>query len=133
MMFNLQNSTLSQKLQQLSAPERERLTNITQKWLPPFSNQSDTTGSILIEFLLPLIRFGLTDGQIEYLLHKLPKNCPPNHREIYFDFRLDRWQKHVEPPSLKECIQDYLQNAPSQAEGIEYVKNALRDVSDGLA
>jgi hypothetical protein len=128
-MFNLQNTTLSQRLQQLSVSERERLTNLTEKWLPLFSNQSDTTGSILIEFLLPLIRFGLADGQIDYLLHKLPTNYPPNHREIYFDFRLDRWLRHVEPPSLRECIQDFLQNAPSQAEGIEYVQNTLKDVS----
>lgn len=77
---------------------------------------------ILRAFLFPFAEFGLDSAQMLGLLDKVPGGWALDHREIYYDFRLARWQKHIEPPALAECLDEYLENSPSREEGSAYVR-----------
>jgi hypothetical protein len=77
---------------------------------------------MLRDFLLPFTEFGLEAPHMLALLEKVPPDWPLDHREMYYDFRLARWQKHIEPPTLAGCLDEYLENSPSPAEGEAYVR-----------
>lgn len=83
-------------------------------------------GDSLRSFLLPYAAFGMDSAQMLGLLEMLPAGSPLSHREMYYDFRLGRWQKHVEPPTLEECLEEYLASAPSREEGLDYLDKAFR-------
>lgn len=74
------------------------------------------------DFLLPMAEFGMDPAQMLGLLDKVPEGWTLSHRDIYYDFRLARWQKHIEPPTLAGCLDEYMENAPSKAEGLDYVR-----------
>jgi hypothetical protein len=76
----------------------------------------------LREFLLPLAAAGLDALQMLDLLGKVPSGWPLSHREMYYDFRLARWQMHIEPPTLAELLEEYLASAPSKEEGLAYLR-----------
>lgn len=76
----------------------------------------------LRDFLLPFAEFGLDEARMLELLAKVPEAWPLSHREIYFDFRLARWQKHVEPPTIADSLDEYLEHAPSREEGLAYLR-----------
>lgn len=76
----------------------------------------------LRDFLLPFTEFGLEAPHMLALLEKVPPDWPLDHREMYYDFRLARWQKHIEPPTIAELLDEYLENAPSETEGLEYLR-----------
>lgn len=80
-------------------------------------------GGGLRGFLLPFAAFGMDPAQMLGLLEKLPEGWTPSHREIYFDFRLGRWQRHIEPPTLEECLEEHLASAASEAEGLAWLKD----------
>jgi hypothetical protein len=46
---------------------------------------------------------------------------------MYFDFRFDRWMRHLEPPTLAECLDEYMLTAPSREEGMEYVRKVWEE------
>ncbi|MDB5103067.1 MAG: hypothetical protein JWP91_756 [Fibrobacteres bacterium] len=73
-------------------------------------------------FLLPLAESGLTATQMVRLAGKVPDGFPLDHREIYFDFRLARWMRHIEPPTISQCLDEYMENAESPAAGMAYLK-----------
>jgi len=73
-------------------------------------------------FLLPLAEFGLTCDQMHKLIEKIPTDFILSHREIYFDYRMNRWIKHIEPLSILECMEDYFVNSESPDEALEYLK-----------
>jgi hypothetical protein len=73
-------------------------------------------------FLLPLAEAGCPAAVLIRLAGKVPPGWPRDHRETYFDFRLDRWMRILEPLTLAECFEDYLRNAPSPGEGMAYLK-----------
>lgn len=73
-------------------------------------------------FLLPFAEFGMDSAQMLGLLDKVPAEWPLSHRDMYYDFRLGRWQRHIEPPTLADCLVEYLENAPSRAEGLAYIR-----------
>jgi hypothetical protein len=73
-------------------------------------------------FLLPLAEFGLSWGQMVDLAAKVPEDFPLDHRAIYFDFRLNRWIRHIEPPTISESLEEYLESAGTPAEGIAYLR-----------
>lgn len=75
------------------------------------------------DFLLPYAEFGLDSAQMLGLLDKVPAGWPLSHREMYYDFRLGSWQKHIEPPTLADCLLEYLDNASTRAEGLAYLRN----------
>jgi hypothetical protein len=74
-------------------------------------------------FLLPLAESGLTADQMVRLAEKVPDGFPLDHRDIYFDFRLGRWIKHIEPPTISQCLEEYLENAESPGQGLAYLRN----------
>lgn len=76
----------------------------------------------LRDFLLPFTEFGLEAPHMLALLEKVPPDWPLDHREMYYDFRLARWQKHIEPPTIAELLEEYVENAPSVAEGVGYLR-----------
>jgi hypothetical protein len=80
----------------------------------------------LREFLLPFAAAGLDAAQMLDLLGKVPPGWPLSHREMYYDFRLARWQKHLEPPTLADLLEEYLASAPSREEGLAYLKEEWR-------
>ncbi len=73
-------------------------------------------------FLLPMAENGFTAPQIKALANKVPAGFPLDHREIYFDFRLDRWIRHIEPPTVSEILDEYLESAETPAAGLAYLK-----------
>ena len=73
-------------------------------------------------FLLPLAEFGLNSEAIIQLAEKVPEDYPFDHREIYFDFRLNRWIKHIEPPTVSEVLEEYLESSESPSQGIAYLE-----------
>jgi hypothetical protein len=76
----------------------------------------------LRSFLLPFAAFGLDAAQMLGLLEKVPAGWPLDHREMYYDFRLERWQRHIEPPSVAEILDEYADNAPTPEEGLAYLR-----------
>jgi hypothetical protein len=74
------------------------------------------------DFLLPFAVFGLDTAQMLTLLEKVPADWPLNHREVYYDFRLERWQKHIEPPTVAGILDEYADNSPSPEEGLAYLR-----------
>lgn len=76
----------------------------------------------LRDFLLPLAAAGLDAGQMLDLVGRVPAGWPLSHREMYYDFRLARWQKHVEPPTLPELLEEYLSSASTREEGLAYLR-----------
>lgn len=76
----------------------------------------------LRDFLLPFTEFGLEAPHMLALLEKVPPDWPLDHREMYYDFRLQRWQKHIEPPSVAEILDEYADNAPTPDEGLAYLR-----------
>jgi hypothetical protein len=76
----------------------------------------------LPHFLLPMAEAGFTAAQIRGLAEKVPEGFPFDHREIYFDMRLGRWMRHLEPPTVSEILDEYLESAESPAEGYAFLK-----------
>ncbi|GEM_PF-2815309 len=73
-------------------------------------------------FLLPLAEFGMTGEQMIRMTEKVPDDFPFDHRNIYFDFRLGVWIKHIEPPTVSECLEEYFENAESPEQGLAYLR-----------
>lgn len=95
--------------------------------VPGRSRRADAKGgsldeAVLRDFLLPFAAFGLDPAQMMTLLEKVPADCPLDHREIYYDFRLERWQKHIEPPTVAGILDEYADNAPTPEEGMAYLR-----------
>jgi hypothetical protein len=76
----------------------------------------------LRDFLLPLAAAGLDADQMLDLLARVPAGWPLSHREMYYDFRLARWQKHIEPPTLQGLLEEYMESASSKEEGLAYLR-----------
>jgi hypothetical protein len=79
-------------------------------------------GPDMAYFLLPLAESGLDAPQMLRLARRIPEEYTLDHREIYFDFRLDRWMRILEPPTLAECLDSYVHTAPSPEEGLAYAR-----------
>lgn len=85
-------------------------------------NRPESDQDALPIFLLPLVEFGLTSDQMIRLAELVPADFPFDHRDIYFDFRLDLWIRHIEPPTISECLEEYLGNAESPQAGLAYLR-----------
>jgi hypothetical protein len=77
------------------------------------------------KFLLPMAEMGMTMQQMSALAQKVPDGWPFDHREIYFDFRLQRWMRILDAPTIDECLEDYVQHAPTQSEALSYLENRV--------
>jgi hypothetical protein len=122
--FHLGDHEMSSRLAKLSHSQLVALESAISKQIEIEATQNgpDALKRDWPVFLLPLAEFGLTDIQMLRLAEKVPKGFVIDHREIYFDFRLDRWIKHIEPPTLFECLEEYLASAESQADGMVYLE-----------
>ncbi|MBW8889493.1 MAG: hypothetical protein JF616_17185 [Fibrobacteres bacterium] len=114
--FRLDDSDPKSRLQRLSPPQAEALESVLRSLGKAWDGPSGAA------FLLPLAEAGFPAALMGRLAEKLPPGWPLDHRELYFDFRLDRWIRHLEPPTLAECLDEYVRTAPNPGEGLEYAK-----------
>ena len=113
--FHLEDFTVEARLLKLG-PDQAKAMSETVAAL-----RQDWDGD-LRAFLLPYVEFGLVANQMVKLMEALPQGSVLDHREMYFDFRLERWQRHIEPPTLDQCLEDYLEHSPSREQGMEYLR-----------
>ncbi|MDQ3000616.1 MAG: hypothetical protein M3Y08_05070 [Fibrobacterota bacterium] len=121
--FNLPDHTVEARLARLSAPQAEAL----EKALGNLFSADEGPNQVgkrdgLPLFLLPLAELGLTWDQMVGLVEKVPAGYVLDHREIYFDFRLGRWMKHIEPPTVAQILEEYIDTAESKNQGLTYLK-----------
>ena len=121
--FNIPDHTVEARLARLSAPQAEDL----EKALGVLSRAAEGPNPVgkrdgLPLFLLPLAELGLTWDQMVGLVEKVPAGHALDHREIYFDFRLGRWMKHIEPPTVSQILDEYVETAESKNQGLAYLK-----------
>lgn len=114
--FRMDDSNPTVRLRRLSPSQAEALETVLR------SLGKAWEGPAAAAFLLPLAEAGFPAALMGRLAEKLPPGWPTDHREVYFDFRLDRWMRILEPPALAECLDEYVRTAPSPAEGMDYVK-----------
>ncbi len=114
--FRLDDSDPAARLRRLSSPQAEALETALQ------SLGKAWEGPLAAAFLLPFAEAGFPAALMGRLAEKLPPGWPLDHRELYFDFRLDRWMRHLEPPTLAECLDEYVRTAASPEEGLEFAK-----------
>ena len=114
--FRLDDSDPASRLRRLAPSQAEALEGVLR------SLGKAWEGPEAAAFLLPFAEAGFSAALMGRLAEKLPSGWPFDHRELYFDFRLDRWMRHLEPPTLAECLDEYVRTAPSPAEGLEYAK-----------
>jgi hypothetical protein len=75
-----------------------------------------------LALLLPLAEFGLAADLMIKLMLAVPEGWPWDHRQIYYDFRLGRWMKHIEPPTVSECLEEYFENSESRESAMTYLR-----------
>lgn len=121
--FHLEDFTVDARLSKLNADQANAISEV----LTAMEQGADAgvnpgQDGEMRAFLLPYAEFGLMANQMIKLMKALPRGWSMDHREIYFDFRLERWQRHIEPPTLEQCLEDYLEHSPSREQGMEYIK-----------
>jgi hypothetical protein len=83
--------------------------------------RSESDQNLLPFFMLPFAEFGMTRDQMIRLGGQIPADYTLEHRAIYFDFRLERWMRHIEPPTVSECLEDYFENSESPEQALAYL------------
>ncbi len=83
-------------------------------------------------FIQPLIALGLGHEQIISLISKIPFGWQLDHKQMYYDFRLSRWIRHIEPDSLETSLRETLETAPTIEQGLEWVGQIVTKVSEEL-
>ena len=116
-MENLGPEARSQRLDPRQGMALAKALELSER-MPARSGRPDA----LRDFLLPFAVFGLDAAQMLGLLEKVPAGWPLDHREMYYDFRLGRWQKHIEPLSVSEILDEYADHAPTPEEGLAYLR-----------
>jgi hypothetical protein len=79
-------------------------------------------GAEMAWFLLPLAEAGLDGALMARIAAKVPGGWPLDHREMFWDFRLDRWIRHLEPPTLPELLDELVRNAETPEQGMAYIR-----------
>jgi hypothetical protein len=119
--FRLPDHGVEARLRRLDQAQAEALELALQGWGDSGGPALADAGALPL-FLLPLAECGLSARQILSLLEKLPAGFPLDHRQIYFDFRLARWLKHIEPPTFAEIMEEYLVHAETREAGLAYLR-----------
>jgi hypothetical protein len=120
--FRIPDHGLEARLARLGTDRMQALESALDRLAKGGRSPADAGGEAWPMFLLPLAESGLSADQMVRLGEKVPQGFPLDHRDIYFDFRLDRWIRHIEPPTIAQCLEEYLVNAESPAEGIAYLR-----------
>jgi len=124
-MFDLNQELYNHSQQNLSEAENSTLEQV-------FSELNLTDAYQIkkkTSFILPFIRLGLNAEQITGVVNQIPAGWSWDHREMYFDFRLARWIRHIEPKDLHETLKEYLDNAQNLEEGVLYIQKALAQLT----
>lgn len=79
-------------------------------------------GAVMAHFLLPLAEVGLDGAFMARVAAKVPRGWAFDHREMFYDFRLDRWIRHFEPPTLPELLDEIVRHAETPEQGMAYAK-----------
>jgi hypothetical protein len=130
--FSLAEFNLEARMTRLSKEQEKAFEEILKLCLNPES----TLGKLhlkreaWLEFFLPLAEFGLSSDQMLGLAMRVPEGFPYDHRQIYYDFRLGNWIKHIEPPTISEILEEYLENSESTVQGMVYLKGQWRAFLD---
>ncbi len=127
-MFDMEAELYKNSSSNLPGDERDTLEQVKREWGGKFKGSEVDFD----RFIIPFIKAGLTGSQIDTLLRKIPEGWELDHREMYFDFRLSRWIRHIEPKDLTETVREYLVNAGSLEEGALHVQKVLANLSKNL-
>ncbi len=121
--FRLKDHDLEARLGRLAPAQVQALESALSKFSGSVTTANRVTDdkSNLPLFLLPLAEFGLSAAQMIKLVEQVPGEFPFDHRSIYFDFRLNMWIKHIEPPTVMECLEEYLENSESESQALAYL------------
>jgi hypothetical protein len=133
--FTLSDQDLETRLRRLGRPQADALESILEHLSKNPTERGSgkaakaagaADGSVAddmpLSFLLPMVEAGFSAPQILTLLEKVPSGFPKDHRLIYFDFRLARWIRHIEPPTFREIMEEYLEHAPTREAGLVYLE-----------
>ncbi len=121
--FRLKDHDLEARLGRLALAQVQALESALSKMSGSVTtaNREPDHKSELPFFLLPLAELGFSAEQMIQLAERVPADFPFDHRNIYFDFRLNMWIKHIEPPTVVECLEEYLENAESESQALAYL------------
>jgi hypothetical protein len=118
--FRINDHDVKSRLSRLAPDQAEALVAALEA-LGPKPEAGEREG--LPGFLLPLAESGLSAAQMIRLAGLVPEAFPLDHREIYFDFRLGRWLRHLEPPTIAQCLDEYMEHAETPAAGLAYLRD----------
>lgn len=121
-MFDFQS--LRERIEKLGLVERRALAWVVLDMRQ--RRQNTALEEDLQRFVLPLAEMGLTLAQMMTLVQKVPNDWPLDHREIYFDFRLQRWMRILDAPTIDECLEDYVKHADSESQALDYLEGRIR-------
>ena len=121
--FRLSEHDIESRLAKLTPAQAEALESALSAGGTASGRQG---GEDLPLFLLPMAEAGLSGTQIRALMQKVPEGFPLDHREIYFDFRLAIWIRHIEPPTVSGILEEYLASAETREQGLAYLKGEWR-------
>ncbi len=79
----------------------------------------------LHRFLLPLLRSGMPVDAALRLVKSVPEEWPHDHREIHYDFRLQRWMRILEPPGLEESLREHWVHSVSRRQACGHILRSL--------
>ncbi len=119
--FHIPDHKIEARLIRLQGPKADALESVLET-LAQRGHHPGPEKDPLPMFLLPLAEGGLSAPQILSLVEKIPADFPKDHRQIYFDFRLDRWIRHIEPPTFREMMEEYLRHSESPEAGMAYLQ-----------
>ena len=127
MNFDIRNFSLQKSVEELSDTQKEGLAYFIEKYSTGKQQHKHVIEEIaVVQMVLPYFQFGLNSVQVENLLEQIPLDWNWDHREMYFDFRIKKWIKHIEPPSLEDSMQEYLTHSNSQKEAVDYIQKTLK-------
>ncbi len=79
-------------------------------------------------FLLPFFLCGWDSDGLEQAIEKLPLAWPLDHREVYFDFRLNCWQQILEPQSLEFLIEECFEHSFSPQQAYARISATIEEI-----
>ncbi len=131
MEFNIEKLISMQNGENLGTQQKILLTELTEFFLErDLAHKKDP--KIIEQFLTPFLLINIPRDAVKEICLKIPRDFFWDHREMYFDFRLARWIKHVEPSSLKECMEEYWENSESPLDALKYFRGLIRDFSSRI-
>lgn len=122
--FRIDSHRLEARIGRLSAEQSEALERaITLYDGGRLPKDNDPILIDRLALILPLAEFGLGADLIVKLMLAVPEGWSWDHRQIYYDFRLGKWMKHIEPPTVSECLEEYYEHSESPESALDYLRD----------